>query len=610
MNEALAPKPSVPSFKSTLDEMRWFESSLLKARFISIFVGAIVFLILPLPQGRWLQLGAIVAWFAAGLIAAAIVRRATSDAVVVWTGRSLLALDFLIASGIIVLYMPTLPDVWGGFLVFIVIAAARARLGGAIFMASLTTALLTVTRVVPNSPETGQWASLLVQLSVTWLVVLTLGVILQAARLQRDAIAEQRVAHDRNLEEYAAMSEAAQAQARMLQQVMDLAVVLLRERNLPSLLARILESTLQVFRFECGAVYVAQRDTETYVCTATIGYPPQIAERLHGRQVSFAQMGLRIDPRFAIRPDVYYAPVERQTWHTDPEFCRNPEALYEARRETGRWHEADLLLFTLQSSSGEIIGVLAADSPADGRVPSQQTLDASAVFVRLAAAAIETVHLVSAEQRRAEDLSEQNVAIRRMHADAQAIAEQRRAYAHRLERILDVSTAIFSEHDLDTLLKRILRLTLDMFGFSGGTILLRDPMSHKFVRRAAVGYSSNVVGEEIQPREVEDSMNERTRVRDTFYYAPKELGIMGGVTRHPDRASLPRTAEGAWHEDDMLIFPIFNSSGRTIGLLSPDDPKDGRVPGEETVRTIEVFAQLAGIAVETARLRAAARQPV
>ncbi|MBV8340313.1 MAG: hypothetical protein JO343_10235 [Candidatus Eremiobacteraeota bacterium] len=102
-------------------------------------------------------------------------------------------------------------------------------------------------------------------------------------------------------------------------------------------------------------------------------------------------------------------------------------------------------------------------------------------------------------------------------------------------------------------------------------------------------------------------MTPATRVRDTFYYVPMELHHSGGVSRHPDRLELPRIQPGDWHENDLLIFPIFDSGGALIGVLSPDDPKDRRVPRDETIRTIEVFAQLAGMAVESARLREAIR---
>jgi hypothetical protein len=85
-----------------------------------------------------------------------------------------------------------------------------------------------------------------------------------------------------------------------------------------------------------------------------------------------------------------------------------------------------------------------------------------------------------------------------------------------------------------------------------------------------------------------------------------ELHIAGGVTRNPQLSRLPRSGPGQWHEDDLLVFPFFDSNGTLIGVLSPDEPSDRLVPDDETVRTIEVFAQLASVAVEGARLREAA----
>ncbi|HEV2879113.1 MAG TPA: GAF domain-containing protein, partial [Candidatus Eremiobacteraceae bacterium] len=164
--------------------------------------------------------------------------------------------------------------------------------------------------------------------------------------------------------------------------------------------------------------------------------------------------------------------------------------------------------------------------------------------------------------------------------------------------------AIFRERNLKTMLHRILKVAIDTFGFSAGTILLRDPLRNVYVRHAAVGYPSNVEGAEVSAQEMLEDMTPATKVRETFYYVPMELHHSGGVSRYPDRLELPRIQPGDWHENDLLLFPIFDSAGQLIGVLSPDDPKDRRVPRDETIRTIEVFAQLAGIAVESARLRA------
>jgi hypothetical protein len=82
------------------------------------------------------------------------------------------------------------------------------------------------------------------------------------------------------------------------------------------------------------------------------------------------------------------------------------------------------------------------------------------------------------------------------------------------------------------------------------------------------------------------------------------------VVRNPQLSRLPRGGPGEWHEDDLLIFPFFDSQGTLIGVLSPDEPRDHLVPDDSTVRTIEVFAQLASVAVEGARLREAAGDAV
>jgi PAS domain S-box-containing protein len=60
--------------------------------------------------------------------------------------------------------------------------------------------------------------------------------------------------------------------------------------------------------------------------------------------------------------------------------------------------------------------------------------------------------------------------------------------------------------------------------------------------------------------------------------------------------------EGGWHPYDMLLVPLWASSGQLIGLLSVDDPIDGKRPGADTLATLEVFASQATLAIENRRL--------
>ncbi len=600
------------TFRNPVDEARWLESSVLKSRLLTIVVSAVIFTLLPWPYSRWLQVGIIALWLVQQIVAAGVVRRATTVDQINWSGRILLALDTLTLTVPVLLYMPYLPEVWIAMLIPIMWGGVRERLVGAASVAALTTIVIFVAfafhRIAPaGEPQLGR---IVFDVSIVWLSVLAIRQLVRAVALRNEALAAQREKLETAYGAQAEMRMRADSQAATLKKVTELAVSLLRERQLDQLLDRMLDVTMQSFGFRAGAILIAERETESYAYTVVRGYPPKADELLRKRRIPFALVDLKMDKRFAIRPAVYYAPAERQTWYTDPEICYHSDQVDQRRHGTGSWHEADTLTFALRSSSGEVIGLLVPDAPVDGKVPSDETIDNIALFARLAAAAIENVHIVTTEKSRANTLSEQNVEMKRLYANVEALAEERRLQADRLARILELTAAIFRERNLKTMLHRILKVAIDTFGFSAGTILLRDPLRDVYVRHAAVGYPGGVEGGEVSTAEMLSDMTPATKVRDTFYYVPMELHHGGGVSRHPDRLELPRIQPGDWHENDLLLFPIFDSGGQLIGVLSPDDPKDRRVPRDETIRTIEVFAQLAGIAVESARLRTAANADI
>ena len=60
----------------------------------------------------------------------------------------------------------------------------------------------------------------------------------------------------------------------------------------------------------------------------------------------------------------------------------------------------------------------------------------------------------------------------------------------------------------------------------------------------------------------------------------------------------------AWHPEDSLFAPLESSTGRHIGMLSVDVPRDGKRPGPATRRALEAFAVTASLAIEHATLAA------
>ena len=60
---------------------------------------------------------------------------------------------------------------------------------------------------------------------------------------------------------------------------------------------------------------------------------------------------------------------------------------------------------------------------------------------------------------------------------------------------------------------------------------------------------------------------------------------------------------GGWHPEDMLIVPLFSPrQKKLLGVLSLDDPEDGRIPTVESMEMVELFANQAAIAIDSARI--------
>ncbi len=79
-------------------------------------------------------------------------------------------------------------------------------------------------------------------------------------------------------------------------------------------------------------------------------------------------------------------------------------------------------------------------------------------------------------------------------------------------------------------------------------------------------------------------------------------GVPGVTLYSAQPPSSPR-GSGAWHPDDVLLVPVSSPrDGELVGILSLDQPDDGKVPTLQTIEMIELFASQAALAIETSRL--------
>jgi len=91
-------------------------------------------------------------------------------------------------------------------------------------------------------------------------------------------------------------------------------------------------------------------------------------------------------------------------------------------------------------------------------------------------------------------------------------------------------------------------------------------------------------------------------IREYVHHVPREAPLEEATTYAgvPSRLSTEEMVD--WHPQDMLYAPLRTPAGRVVGILSMDDPVDGRKPTRESLTPLELFLHQAAIVIENAQL--------
>ncbi|TAM78385.1 hypothetical protein EPN44_00950 [bacterium] len=330
--------------------------------------------------------------------------------------------------------------------------------------------------------------------------------------------------------------------------ILEISTTLLREHSLSIVLDRLLAATLENFGFSAGAFYLRSSPGEHFVRAAIAGLPRSHTEALLGQPVDPMTFDQILSPEFRVRETYYYVPGERAAELGFPVGLRRfPELADVPRSRSGAWQERDVIAFPFFDRHGRITGLLVPDDPVERRFPNDEVIRAIEMFAALASVAVENARL----------------------------ATQRETATRQMAEVLRVSGELLAEERLDDLLLAILRAALRTFDLAGGEIALLDQARDVFVRRAALGrVVSEPIGAEIDPATVQRRL-----------------------------AAERRTAEGYYETSDALTFPFPDAAGRIIGFLAPELPHGSGPIARETARTMQIYANFAGLAVARAEVR-------
>lgn len=191
-------------------------------------------------------------------------------------------------------------------------------------------------------------------------------------------------------------------------------------------------------------------------------------------------------------------------------------------------------------------------------------------------------------------------------------AQRSERYRQRIELMrgmLEVGQALRSERPLENALDAIAHTIQESLGFERVLISLLEG-EPPVLRRVAQAGLPVAVFEQMR-RAAPPWRNLQSLLREEFrlgacYYIPYERqpadlsALVETWTATPTRE--PRPDPTRWHPEDLLIVPIHGTGGRLLGIISVDEPRDGRTPTRETAEMLELLANQTGIIIENARL--------
>ena len=97
------------------------------------------------------------------------------------------------------------------------------------------------------------------------------------------------------------------------------------------------------------------------------------------------------------------------------------------------------------------------------------------------------------------------------------------------------------------------------------------------------------------------SMFEHYRLGE-FYYLPWSDPLVQEQFKYAVPSKMQKKDTVDWNPDDLLYIPLRLPGGRVVGIMSMDDPHDGRRPTRASLAPLELFAHQAATAIENGKL--------
>jgi PAS domain S-box-containing protein len=91
-------------------------------------------------------------------------------------------------------------------------------------------------------------------------------------------------------------------------------------------------------------------------------------------------------------------------------------------------------------------------------------------------------------------------------------------------------------------------------------------------------------------------------IRENLHGVPADIPPEKAIMYSGVPSNIPPEEMVDWHPQDMIYAPLLTPERKIVGILSMDDPVDGRKPTKETLTYLELFLHQAAMTIENAQL--------
>jgi diguanylate cyclase (GGDEF)-like protein/putative nucleotidyltransferase with HDIG domain len=166
-------------------------------------------------------------------------------------------------------------------------------------------------------------------------------------------------------------------------------------------------------------------------------------------------------------------------------------------------------------------------------------------------------------------------------------------------------------YDLEPVLRAVARTTAACLGFGTAVINMYRPAWDDFHTVVVEGNDRArelLLGQSSVAEDWVTLLEDRFERRGAYLIRHGDFDwSQDRLTTYVPEVELPTDADG-WHPEDALFVALRSSDGEILGILSVDEPADGRRPDDEKLDLLVGMSQHAAIAIEHAQQAAAAER--